>query len=39
MVQKLWLANTKNVMLYNVCNLDRDLMTLALKLDLDIMVT
>ena len=39
MVQKLWLGNTENVMLFDACDIDLDPMTLILKLDLDMMVT
>ena len=37
MVQKL--RNTEKFMLFDVCDLDFDLMTLVLELDLDMMVT
>ena len=37
MVQKL--RNTKKFMLFDVCDLEFDLMTLVLELDLDMMVT
>ena len=39
MVQKLWLEDTDNFLLFDAWDLDRDPMTLVLKLVLDIMVT
>ena len=39
MVQKLWLRNTEKLTLFDVCDLDRDPVTLVLKLDLDMLVT
>ena len=38
-IQKLWLRNTKKIMLFNACDLGLDPMTLILELDLDTIVT
>ena len=39
MVHKLWLKNTQNIRLFDVCNFDLHAMTLVFNLHLDMVVT